>query len=117
MITAQPPPKTTKPTRTNPSVSVPQDNRKPADFSPTATTVSPPKYIPTVKMVHPSEIGDYNEEREITLMLLSMVLVLVVPAMLMMVYFIINPNAFMIDITPKYDISNWQLGQRPQLMN
>ncbi len=38
---------------------------------------------------------------------------IILPAILMLLYIALNPQAFTTDITPKIDFSTWQPGQRP----
>ena len=104
-LIAQPPPAKTKRTRSKTSAFVPQNELKPSS-SPTAPTI-----VPITETVQPSRTDDYNEERDILFLVSMMLLVLVVPAVLMLTYIIFNPEAFMYDITPKYDFSSWQLGE------
>ncbi|QEF97855.1 hypothetical protein Mal15_19010 [Stieleria maiorica] len=109
-LIAFPPPEITKRPQAELTVGAPQDGRKRANSNPVKKTVDS-----TSKTIHQSNIGDYDEERGITLQILAMVFVLIVPALLIALYLIFNPEAFTDDITPKYDFSNWQFGQRPPL--
>lgn len=40
-----------------------------------------------------------------------MLLMLVLPAVLMLLYIVFNPEAFQYDITPKQDFSRWESGK------
>lgn len=116
ILVAQRPTPTSNPAPTEPPVSAAQDEKKPNALSPGPTHTVRPTFVPIAKRVQPSQIDGNNEQRNITIMILAMVFTLIVPALLLVIYLILNPDAFMIDITPEYDISSWQLGERPQLV-
>jgi len=116
MITAsiaQPPPDKTGPMRTNPPVFARSGNLASFESHQHPRSVYPATIVPTAKTIHSSEFDEHNDEREIFFLILTMALVLIVPALLMALYLIFNPDAFTNDITPKYDFSSWQLGERP----
>ena len=58
-----------------------------------------------------SEESYYNEDSYIFRLLILMLVALVLPGLLGMVYLILNPDAFMYDITPNRDFSSWYPGK------
>lgn len=54
---------------------------------------------------------EYNEVREIFVLISLMFLILVLPAVLMLTYILFNPEAFQDNIIPRNDFSTWQLGE------
>lgn len=98
-LIAQPPSKTKRPRNTPGEIDL--NELSPRHKSETRSTI-----VPTTKTIQPSRTDDYDEERKILFLVSMMILVLVVPAVLMLIYIIFNPDAFMYDITPKYDFSS-----------
>jgi hypothetical protein len=91
--------KTKRPRNTQDEIDL--DELSPHHKSETRSTI-----VPITETIQPSRTDDYDEEREIRFLVSMMLLALVVPAVLMLTYIIFNPDAFMYDITPKYDFSS-----------
>ena len=54
-----------------------------------------------------------DEETYIFKLLAWFFVLLILPAILTLLYIAVNPDAFMIEITPNTDFSTWQPGQWP----
>lgn len=94
----------------NPVTREPRIKRPPPQRIVREHTLRPPESLQSRKMLNDS----INEEEAYLIKMLTMMfVVLVLPALLTLLYIIVTPDAFMIDITPKVDFSNWTLGQRP----
>ncbi|TWU04685.1 hypothetical protein [Stieleria varia] len=69
----------------------------------------------TSSVIH-DEYSASDEDRYFSKLIFLLVMAFVLPAMLVLAYLIIFPDALTQPITPQYDFSNWQLGQRPELL-
>lgn len=88
MITAliAPPPSKTKRPRNTPPMFVPPGEIDPDELSPRRKSKTRSTILPTSETIQRSRTDDYNEERDILLLVSMMLLVLVVPAVLMLTY-------------------------------
>ena len=69
---------------------------------------------PERQRVRPDKSSRDAEDRQIVIITLWYLVLMLLPAFSMMIYLIFNPDAFMYDVTPQIDFSNWQPGQRPE---
>ncbi len=105
-LIAKPPPRTRtleKPTRLDPPAprrGLPKNHSDSSTFQVPQRTFDPPDVI-----------DDYDEGQHITKLILMMLLVLVLPAILLLVYIVLNPESFQYDITPQQDFSSWRHGK------
>lgn len=53
----------------------------------------------------------YDEDRHIIGLLMLLLAITVVPAIILAVYIIFNPDSFQYDITPQKDFSTWHPGK------